>query len=37
MNSRKIVIGAALVLIGLLIVLVLIVNGSFHTVFYLSV
>ena len=34
MNSRKIVIGAALVLIGLPIVLVLIVYGSFYAVFY---
>jgi polyhydroxybutyrate depolymerase len=34
MNSRKIVIGAALVLIGLSIVLVLIVYGSFYAVFY---
>jgi polyhydroxybutyrate depolymerase len=34
MNSRKIVIGAALVLIGLPIVLVLIVHGFFYAVFY---
>jgi polyhydroxybutyrate depolymerase len=34
MNSRKIVIGAALVLLGLPIVLVLIVYGFFYTVFY---
>jgi polyhydroxybutyrate depolymerase len=34
MNSRKIVIGAALALIGLPIVLVLIVHGFFYAVFY---